>query len=133
MLNVEKAGLILHTERYRECVAFYRDVIGLPIEFEKNEPQQMLTCLKLGGSYLMLEGGGSAKSGVKSTHENPVTIRLNVPDVDAAAEHLRSLGVDVLIMRFDWGTIGKFADPDGNPCQLRDHLSFASQSIDGVR
>ena len=124
MLNIERTGLILHTERYQECVRFYRDVLGLPVEFEKNEPRQTLTCLSFGQSYLMLETRGAAKPGVKAEHENPTTIRLNVPDVEVAAQYLRRQGIDVLVMKFDWGRVGKFADPDGNSCQLRDQPGF---------
>jgi lactoylglutathione lyase len=123
MLNIERTGLILHTERYQECFRFYRDILGLPVEFEKNEPRQTL-CLGFGQSYLILERGGTAKRGVKAEHENPITIRLNVPDVEVAAQYLRSQGIDVLIMKFDWGSVGKFADPDCNPCQLRNQPSF---------
>jgi lactoylglutathione lyase len=124
MLDIERTGLILHTERYQDCVRFYRNVIGLQIEFEKDEPEQVLTCLRLGDGYLMIELGGWAKDAVKSRHENPVTVRLNVTDVHAAADILRSQGVEVAVSEFGWGTIGRFRDPDGNPCQLRDQPLF---------
>ena len=126
VLNIERAGIILHTERYEDCVRFYRDVIGLPVEFEKDEPEQILTCLALGEAYLMIEIGGLARDTVKSRQENPITIRLNVANVDAAADYLRRRGVEVSIIKFAWGTIGRFRDPDGNPCQLRDQPMFGS-------
>ncbi len=124
MLDLERSGLILHTEKYEACVEFYRDRIGLPVELEKNEPGQILTLLTLGSSYLMIEPGGVARAAAKAAHENPVTIRFNVPDVDTAAERLRRLGVDVAVSKFSWGTIGDFCDPDGNRCQFREALSF---------
>ena len=124
MIVVKRAGIILHTERYRECVDFYRDKVGLPLEFERNEPDQTLACLTLGQAYLMIERGGLARNTTKTRHENPVTIRINVSDVDAAAAYLRERGVEVSVAAFLWGTTGRFCDPDGNPCQLRDHGKF---------
>ena len=40
-------------------------------------------------------------------------------DVEGAAELLSSKGIDVEIVRYDWGTIGRFIDPDGNSCSLK--------------
>jgi len=125
MLAVERNGCILHTEKYEACIRFYRDTVGLRIEFEKNEPGQILTIFDFGGAYLMVEPGGVARKEPKNAYENPVTIRLNVPDVDEAAETLRTKGIDVAVSRFDWGAIGDFCDPDGNRCQLREVASFA--------
>lgn len=124
MVAVGRSGCILHTGRYEDCVRFYRDVIGLPVELEKNEPGQLLTIFDFSGAYLMIEPGGLARDGRKNTSENPVTIRLNVADVDGAARELAAHGVDVAISRFDWGVIGDFCDPDGNRCQLREMASF---------
>lgn len=125
MISVERCGLILHTERYRACIGFYRDVVGLPVEFEKDEPGQVLTIFDFGGAYLMLEQGGVAASGVKTALENPVTLRLNVTDIDSVVATLRQAGVEVAVGRFGWGTIADFCDPDGNRCQLREVASFA--------
>jgi lactoylglutathione lyase len=124
VIAIERSGLILHTERYKECVAFYRDVIGLPVEFTKHEPDEPLTCLTLGQAYLMIETGGVARNATKTRGENPVTIRLNVRDVEAAANFLRGHGIQVSVVSFPWGVIGRFSDPDGNPCQLRDQARF---------
>lgn len=125
MTVVERCGLILHTERYEACVGFYRDVVGLPLEFEKDEPGQVLTIFGFGSAYLMLEHGGVAAEGGKTAGENPVTLRLNVPDIEGTAARLRSHGLSVSVERFDWGAVADFCDPDGNRCQLRETASFA--------
>jgi lactoylglutathione lyase len=124
MIAAERTGCILHVERYEACVRFYSECIGLRVEFEKNEPGQLLTILDFGGAYLMIERGGNALDGGKSAAENPVTVRFNVADLDAAAAQLRAKGVKVQVTRFDWGVIGDFWDPDGNLCQLREAASF---------
>jgi lactoylglutathione lyase len=125
-MQIERSGIILHAKRYEACVAFYRDSIGLPLEFEKNEPGQVLTILTFGGAYLMIEPGGVARNSAKTDAENPIVIRFNVTDIDAATARLTDNGVAIAVSRFDWGAVGDFHDPDGNRCQLREVASFAT-------
>lgn len=117
---VQCHGIILFTERYNECVAFYRDTLGLPVWFEKPG----LVCLHFGNGYLMVETGGFANQDTptqaKSVNQNPTKLRFNVKDVETAAHLLESKGVKVEIKVFDWGTTGTFLDPDGNLCALKD-------------
>jgi lactoylglutathione lyase len=112
---VTHPGIILFTERFAECVAFYRDTLGLAVWFEKPG----LCCLHFGGGYLMIESGGVGRDTRKNLGENPTVLRFNVPDVEAAARLLEAQGIAVERMHYDWGTIGVFLDPDGNPCGLK--------------
>lgn len=114
-LRVKTQGIILGTERFDECVRFYRDVLGLSVWFEKDH----LVCLRFGDGYLMIETGGVARDGRKSNQENPTMLRLNVENVESAAAELEARGVSVEIKRFNWGTVGTFIDPDGNACELK--------------
>jgi lactoylglutathione lyase len=113
-------GIILFTEHFDACVAFYRDTLGLPVWFEKPG----LVCLRFGDGYLMVETEGVANQDTptkaKSVSENPTKLRFNVKDVEAAARLLESKGVSVEINVYDWGTTGTFLDPDGNICALKD-------------
>lgn len=118
-MKFELTGVVLFTEKYEACVAFYRDVLALPEVFSKPG----LTCLNFGGQYLMVESNGVARSSEKQRHENPAILRFNVSDVDTAAQTLRDKGIAVDIRRFDWGVIGGFIDPDGNRCELKNHDS----------
>ena len=108
-------GIILETERFVACVRFYRDILGLPVWFEKQD----LVCLRFGGGYLMIETGGVARDRKKRNDENPTTLRFNVDDVAAGAAELTSRGVAVDLKTFSWGTVATFADPDGNVCELK--------------
>ena len=108
-------GIILGTERYEDCLRFYRDIIGLPVWFEKQGP----CCLRFGSGYLMIETGGMARDDRKPNSENPTMIRFNIRDVEAGANLLRKRGVAVKIKTFDWGVVGTFNDPDGNACELK--------------
>lgn len=114
--QVKTFGIILGTERFEACVAFYRDMLGLPVWFEK----EGLVCLRFGEGYLMVETGGTARDGRKPLAENPTMLRFNVDDVMGTAALLEGCGVPVEVKRFDWGIVGTFHDPDGNACELKD-------------
>jgi lactoylglutathione lyase len=108
-------GIILETERFEECVKFYRDVLELPLWYEKPG----LVCLRFGTGYLMIETGGTASDKRKPSGENPTTLRFNVTDVESAAMLLRERNVTVEVTKFSWGIVGTFLDPDGNGCDLK--------------
>ncbi len=114
-IAIKTHGIILGTENFEACVRFYREVIGLPLWYTKPS----LVCLRFGDGYLMIETGGKAYDGVKPDINNPTMIRFNVEDVGGVAKLLRERGVVVDVKTFDWGTVGTFADPDGNKCELK--------------
>jgi lactoylglutathione lyase len=118
MLNfkIRTHGIILGTERFDACVAFYRDVLELPVWYEKPG----LVCLRFGDGYLMVETGGVARDTRKLQSENPTMLRFNVDDVLAAANELRQRGIEVDVQTYAWGTVGTFVDPDGNACEFKD-------------
>ncbi len=113
--KIHTHGIILGTERFEACVAFYRDILELPVWYEKPG----LVCLRFGYGYLMVETGGVARDHRKPQSENPTMLRFNVADVMAAAEELRQRGVEVRVENYAWGTVGTFMDPDGNACELK--------------
>ncbi len=115
-LSVRHHGIILGTERFAECVRFYRETIGLPEWYRKDG----LVCLRFGNGYLMVEEGGVARMTRKPNSENPTMLRFNVDNVEHSADLLRAKGVDVEVKTFDWGMVGTFIDPDGNACELKD-------------
>ena len=99
-------------------MAFYRDILGLPVRFEKDG----IVCLRLGDGYLRVETCGVAGDGGKSNAENPTMLRFNVDDVPLAAAELERRGVAVAVRIFSWGVVGRFLDPDGNACEMKDAL-----------
>ena len=124
-MKLSRTGVILFTENYRDCVSFYREILGLPLMFALDNEASKLTCLDLGsGVYLMIETGGNAVAGKKTIAQNPVCLRFNAADVDRAAAELQAKNVEVHIRREAWGTVADFADPDGNRCSLRDEQTF---------
>jgi len=100
------------------AVAFYRDVLGLPLIAAFGE---QLAFLDLDGTRLMIEGGAGAES-------KGSVLYFAVADIGAAHRQLQDRGVTFVdephvIHRDDAGTFGPagedewmvfFRDPDGN-------------------
>lgn len=125
--NVARYGIILNTENYVECVAFYRNLFGLRQLFERDENGFKLTCLEFGHGYLMIEEGGQAKDGVKTPEEGSFKLRFNVDDMDEALTEIRSWGIQAFITENAWGRTINISDPDGNRVGVRDELGFVYQ------
>ncbi|NNF78803.1 MAG: glyoxalase [Rhizobiales bacterium] len=120
-MRFERTGVILCTENYVECVAFYQNALQLPVLETLDNEHSKLTTFKFGSDTdLMIEMGGTAIPDGKTLADNPVWLRFNVADVDEAAADLKTRGISVNIRREVWGTVGDFMDPDGNICSLRE-------------
>ena len=123
-MDYARTGIILFTEHYAECVTFYRDVMDLPIAFQKDRSDSVLTGFEFSGADLMIEEGGWAKSCGKTIAETQARLRFNVVDLDSAIAELASKGVATERVDHPWGSVANFFDPDGNPCQLRTEHGF---------
>ena len=122
-MKLDRTGIILYVLKYRECVDFYENIVGLKKIFNT----ELLTCFKFGDSYLMVEfddefNGNEAEPGRIKT-----CLRMNIADVKAVADELVSKGVNVDYQVHSWGTVAKFFDPDGNLCAFKDSKTFEKQ------
>lgn len=115
---LEQAGIVLLVEQYDACARFYRDVVGLEVYADLGD----LTVFRFGSGYLAVEQDGVASPAPKTPAQSAATLRFNVADVGVEAERVRARGVEVDVASFDWGTIGRFVDPDGNRCEFRNHF-----------
>lgn len=123
-MKFERTGVILCTEKYDECVAFYSEMLNLPVIETLDDEHSKLTVLRFGeDTYLMVETGGKAVPSGKDLIQNPVWLRFNVKSVEDAAAELLDKGIDVQIRKEVWGTVGDFRDPDGNMCSFREEPS----------
>ncbi len=123
-MKFTKAGVILYTQKYQECVDFYGEVLELKILHKIDRAGEHLTTFLLGDAYLMVEAGGVSHAGIKTIEICPTKFRFNVSDVEAACNELRNKGVDLKVIRYKWGIAAEFSDPDGNPCALRSDKGF---------
>ena len=113
--STSRSGIILRTERFDACVSFYRDILGLELWYTKED----LVCLRFGSGYLMIEKGGCSSPTRKGGEHSPHIFRFDVADVAGTAAKLKAQGIDIEVFNLDWGSIAAFADPDGNPCELK--------------
>ena len=125
-MKLERTGIILFVDRYDACVTFYTEIIGLSILFQKEN----LTCFDFGGSYLLIEPKEIENDGKSVIDKNGICLRFNVNNIKDHYEKLLSLGISANWEEYDWGTIVKFKDPDGNICSLKDSEKFELQIKD---
>ncbi|WP_017219636.1 VOC family protein [Moritella dasanensis] len=123
-MEIQRHGIILNVEHFDECVAFYRDLFGLPVLFSKIEGDFKLTCLEYGATYLMIETEGVSNTAGKSISENATKLRFNVADIQSALHAVRDYGIDAQIVENAWGVVINITDPDGNRVGIRDELGF---------
>lgn len=126
-MQLNRTGIILNTERYDDCVAFYRDLFGLQIMFQQHYGDFRLTCFEFGGGYLMVETGGCARTGGKTISENAAKLRFNVASLEDALQAVRDYGIAAEINTHDWGSTIDIYDPDGNRVGIRDEAGFVGQ------
>ncbi|MEO1873132.1 MAG: VOC family protein [Cobetia sp.] len=125
--NVARYGLILNTERFDECVAFYQGLFELPLLFNKEDGGFRLICLAYGDGYLMIEQGGRAIEGGKSPEQGSAKLRFNVSDIEKALAEVREWGIDAEIEETPWGRTIHLHDPDANRVGIRDEAGFEWQ------
>jgi len=110
-MHIKKTGFILYTIKYEACVNFYEQVLGLSVLYRK----ETLTCFNFHGSYLMVELDDETEEIEPSfPTRDRACIRINVKNVKEACKQLDSNSITYSYAEYDWGTIAKFRDPDGN-------------------
>ncbi len=123
-MKIEQTGFILYTINYIDCVDFYENTLGLNVMYRKDS----LTCFDFHGSYLMVEIDDETELTTATPPSRDRTcIRLNVANVKEACIPLDQNSIPYTYNEFDWGTIAKFRDPDGNLIGFR---SAAEHIID---
>ncbi len=101
--------VILAVNRFEECVAFYKNKLGLVETHREALPDQFVS-FNVGGSEFSLHGGCDGKRG------GPVSIYFLTADIDDEIARLKGAGVKVTKPpeRFSWGWFAAVEDPDGN-------------------
>ena len=130
MMEVVKTGFILYTLNYDKCVAFYHKILDLKILYKKEN----LTCFDFYGSYLMVELDDEAEWTSTSVPVRDRTcIRLNVNDVKNACANLDENSIPYKYHEYNWGTIAKFRDPDGNLIGFRSGKEHIVDIKEGIK
>ena len=126
-MNIVRTGIILNTEKYDECVSFYKNLFGLRVFFQQKDGDFQLTCFEFDGSYLMVETDGFAIPEGKTLRENSTKLRFNVSDIEEALQTIEAYGIEAKVIKNDWGSTINIYDPDGNRVGIRDESTFKDQ------
>jgi glyoxylase I family protein len=101
------ALLYLYVRDMPRSVAFYREVLGLPIAGDDHWAEAELP----GGVRFALH---AMHEGVAPPSSGTIHVDFEVEDVDAAADAIRAAGIEVReTMRDEWGAAVEIVDPDG--------------------
>jgi lactoylglutathione lyase len=96
----------LYVSDMERSLAFYRDLLGLPLEGGGDWQEARLGETRF-ALHLAHEEVGELSAGT-------IHVDFEVADIDAAAERLRAAGVEVKeTMRDQWGAAVEITDPDG--------------------
>ena len=96
----------LYVSEMERSLAFYRDLLGIPLEGDADWQEATL-----GGTRFALH---ASHEGIGELSSGTIHVSLEVADVDAAAERMRSAGVSAReTMRDEWGAALQVVDPDG--------------------
>lgn len=109
--EINCANAILYCSRWRECVRFYRQGIGLETAFEND----WFVEFKLNdGARLSI--ANAVKASIDPAEGRGVTLTLKVEDLAAVREALKERGLSPgNVRRHGWGAdVFNVRDPDGN-------------------
>lgn len=112
-----------------QAIEFYKKAFGAEevMRLEGPDGSMWHGCVTIGDSAVMLvdEMPGMQSLGPKALKGTPVTIHLNVPDVDASIEKAAAAGAKVLMPAADmfWGDrYGVVEDPFGHKWSIATHI-----------
>ncbi|MCK6449508.1 MAG: VOC family protein [Alphaproteobacteria bacterium] len=117
-----------------EAIAFYKKAFGaeemLRLPMPGDPARLMHACLGIGDSHLMLaDEFPGCSAGPATLGGSPVTIHLNVPDVDATMAKAVAAGAKVTMPAMDmfWGDrYGQLVDPFGHKWSVATHVRDVS-------
>ncbi len=110
-MNIKKVGnVILAVKDLDKSLAFYHEIIGLPIKRQRRSWVDLGTS----GALLSLHPASLTAQHIGSSIENGITIGFLVGDVTSAVEELKSKGVKIYrdVIERDAGKNAVVLDPD---------------------
>lgn len=112
--DIRRTNTILYCRRWAAVVAFYRDVLGLPVHLAT---EWFVEFQAAGGAFVSIADEGRAS--VKSAGGAGITLSFGVEDVDAWRRRLEKSGVAVGRIRRHWGARAFFfRDPEGHRIEI---------------
>lgn len=108
----------LYVRDLDRSIAFYRDLLGLPLVRDERDAHWAEAKLPGGVRFALHlaspRGGGPCARSAHEPEPGSVKIDFETADIDAAIARLRAAGVSVgEAMREYWGSVVEVQDPDG--------------------
>ena len=111
-MNIKKVGnVILAVKDLDKSIAFYHDLIGLPIKKQRRSWVDLGTS----GALLSLHPASLTAEHIGSSIDNGITVGFLVGDVQSSVNELKEKGVEIYrdIVERDAGKNAVVLDPDG--------------------
>ena len=112
--NIKRANAILYCRKWQTTVAFYRDILSLPVNQEKG---WFVEFHLTGTSFLSIADASSAS--IKSADGAGLTLSWQVEDIELTHGWLQELGVKTSSVKPIWGARSfYFFDPEGHRIEI---------------
>jgi catechol 2,3-dioxygenase-like lactoylglutathione lyase family enzyme len=114
LLEIRVASTILYCARWRETVAFYRSVLGLPVSHETDWFVEFAL-----GPAARLSVADERRASIGSAGGRGVTISLRVAEVASVWAELAAAGLEPTELRELWGgRVTYIRDPEGHRVEV---------------
>lgn len=114
LLRIDASNTILYCDRWRECVDFYRDTIGLTVAFAND----WFVEFNVTGAA-MLSVADARRSTIPSASGAGITLTWRIDSVADAHARLIQRGVAMTPLSTRWGsTVCYCHDPEGHRIEL---------------
>ena len=112
---IKSANTILYCRRWSETVAFYQNVLNLPITYRSD---WFIEFEVTAGAYVSV--ANERRATLKSSLGQGLTLTFQVEDIDAAWQHLHQGGAaSGPIKNHAWGArVFHFFDPEGHRLEI---------------
>ena len=112
--NIKRTNTILYCRNWQTTVEFYRDILSLPVNQER---EWFVEFHLTGTSFLSIADASSAS--IESADGDGVTLSWQVEDLELAHGWLNELGVETSPVKPIWGVRSfYFFDPEGHRIEI---------------
>jgi catechol 2,3-dioxygenase-like lactoylglutathione lyase family enzyme len=114
------AVVLLLTEDTVRTAAFYRDVLGLPLEEERHGGRHAHYACRLGSLYFTIQFAGDIGAAAPDAKHDSLQLCFTVPDMARFLEHLAARWVQPLHppRPFEHTVFTTLRDPDGRAVRV---------------